>query len=89
MCHLIFDVNMEFSRKAQMVANGAMTEVPSSLTYYSIVSRDSVCLDLLIEILNDLHVMSCDVGDSYLNVTCQEKTWFVAGAEHGPEKKLM
>ena len=36
-CNLIFDGNMSFSRKDRMVANGAMTEAPLSLTYYSIV----------------------------------------------------
>ena len=40
--HLIFDVKMECSRKSRMVANGAMTEMPSGITYSSIVSRDSV-----------------------------------------------
>ena len=40
-CHLIFDVRMNFSIKARMVANGAMTGAPSSLTYSSVVSKNS------------------------------------------------
>ena len=35
-CHIIIGFEMNFSRKAWMVANGAMTEAPLSLTYYSI-----------------------------------------------------
>ena len=31
-CHLIFDVKMDFTRKARFVANGAKTEAPASIT---------------------------------------------------------
>jgi hypothetical protein len=42
-CHLIFDVKMDnFARKARMVAGGHTTETPLSLTYASVVSRESV-----------------------------------------------
>ena len=47
-CHLIFDVKMgeNFRRKARFVAGGHTTEVPSTLTYASVVSRDSVRIAL-------------------------------------------
>ena len=43
-CHMIFDVNMggNFRRKARFIAVGHTTETPTSLTYSSVVSRDSV-----------------------------------------------
>jgi hypothetical protein len=47
-CHLVFDVKMDFSRKARFVAGGHMTEAPASMTYASVVSRDSVRLGFLI-----------------------------------------
>lgn len=58
-CHIIFDVKMDFTRKARFVAGGHMTEAPSSITYSSVVSRDSVRLAFLIAELNNLdgHVM--------------------------------
>ena len=56
-----------------MAANGAMPEAPSSLTYSSIVSRDSVCLVLLIAGRNDLNIMAYDVGNSYVNEPCRGK----------------
>eukprot|EP00980_Cylindrotheca_fusiformis_P018127 scaffold5838_cov169-Cylindrotheca_fusiformis.AAC.1 len=43
-CHMIFDVKLgeNFRRKARLVAAGGhVTEVPSSMTYSSVVSRDS------------------------------------------------
>ena len=69
-----------------MVANGSMTEAPSSLTYSSVISRDSVRLAFIIAELNGLDMMACDVGNSYLNAPCRGKIWFVAGLEHGERK---
>ena len=37
-CHLIFNVKMDFTRKAQFVAGGHTTEAPSSITYSRVVS---------------------------------------------------
>jgi hypothetical protein len=45
-CHLIFDVKMDFTRKARFVAGGHMMDPPSTLTYSSVVSRDSVHIAL-------------------------------------------
>ena len=66
-CHLIFDVNMDFSRKKWMLENRAMNEAPSSLTYYYVVVRESVYLEFLKDELNDMDIMACDVGNEYLN----------------------
>ena len=84
-CHIIFDIKMDFTRKARFVAGGHMTEAPNSLTYSSVVSRESVKIAFLVAALNDLDIMSCDIGNAYLNAPCREKIWFVAGAECGPE----
>ena len=82
-CHIIFDVKMDFTRKARFVAGGHMTEAPSSLTYSSVVSRDSVKIAFLLAALNDLDIMACDIGNAYLNAPCREKIWFEAGPECG------
>ena len=82
-CHLIFDVKMDFTRKARYVAGGHMTDPPASITYSSAVSRESVRIALLIAALNDLDVLSADVGNAYLNAKCREKVWFRAGPEFG------
>ena len=54
-CHFIFDVTMDknLRRKAtRLAANGNQTEAPLSLTYSSVVSRDSVRIAFLIASLN-------------------------------------
>ena len=84
-CHMIFDVKMDFTRKARFVAGGHMTEAPSSVTYSSVVSRDSVRLAFLIAELNGLDVMACDIGNAYLHAPCREKVWFQGGIETGDD----
>ena len=85
--HMIFDIKMDgqFTRKARLVADGHKTDAPSSITYSSVVSRDSVRLAFTIAALNDLEVMACDIGNAYLNAPCREKLWTTAGPEFGSE----
>ena len=66
-CHIVFDVKMDFTRKARFVAGGHTTVPPNSLTYSSVVSRESVKIAFLIAALNGLDLMSCDIGNAYLN----------------------
>lgn len=59
-CHIVWDVKLgeNFWRKARLVAGGHMTEVPSSITYSSVVSRDSVHIALTVAALNDLDILA-------------------------------
>ena len=85
-CHLIFDIKMDFTRKARFVAGGHMTETPGSITYSSVVSRDSIRLAFLIAGLNDLDIIAGDVTNAYLFAPCREKIWFEGKTETGPDK---
>ena len=52
---MIFDIKMEdFRRKARLVAGGHMTKAPATITYASVVSRETVRIALLMAALNDL-----------------------------------
>ena len=86
-CHFIFDIKMSenFRRKARLVANGNETDTPASLTYSSVVSRDSVRIALTIATLNDLEVLACDIENAYLTADCREKIYIIAGPEFGSE----
>lgn len=86
-CHMIFDVKMsDLARKCRFVAGGHTTEAPASLTYSSVVSRDSVRIAFLIAAMNNLDVQMCDVTNAYLNAPCREKIWFEGGAECGEDR---
>ena len=89
---MIFDIKMgeNFRRKARMVAGGHMTETPATITYSSVVSRDSVRIAFLYAALNDLKVFACDIQNAYLTAKCREKIWCRAGPEFGnQEGKIM
>ena len=85
-CHMIFDIKMDFTRKARYVAGGHLADAPSSQTYASVVSRDSVRIALMIAALNELDVFSADIQNAYLNAKSREKLWCRAGKEFGPNE---
>jgi hypothetical protein len=80
---MIFDIKMDFTRKARFVAGGHTTETPASTTYSCVVSRDSVCIAFMFAVLNDLYILAADVGNAYLNADCREKIWTIPGPEFG------
>ena len=83
---MIFDVKMEdFRRKAQLVAEGHMTKAPPTITYASVVSRETVCLALTIASLNDLEVKVGDVLNAYITASITEKVWTILGPQFGPD----
>jgi hypothetical protein len=71
--HMVFDIKIDFMRKAHLVAGGHLTQVPSHLTYSSVVSRESVQIMFLIAALNDLQVLSADIGNAYLMHRIEKK----------------
>jgi hypothetical protein len=86
-CHMIFDVKLgeNYRRKARLVAGGHKTGAPTSITYSSVVSRDSVRICLLAAALNGLEVLACDIKGAYLTAPAREKVVTTAGEEFGPE----
>jgi hypothetical protein len=83
-CHMIFDIRPDFTRKARYVAGGHRTETPASLTYSTVVSRESVRIAFLLAALNDLNILSADIGNAYLQAPVREKVHTTAGPEFGP-----
>ncbi len=79
---MIFDIKMEdFRCKARLVAGGHMTKAPATITYASIVSRETVHIALLMAALNDLNVKVGDVLNTYIIALITEKVWTVLGPE--------
>ena len=75
-CHMIFYIKMDgrFTRKACYVAGGHTTDPPSSITYSSVVSRDSIRIEFTLAALNGVDIRAADIGNSYLNAKCQKKS---------------
>jgi hypothetical protein len=75
----------DFRRKARLVAGGHRTEAPVTITYASMVSRETVRLALAMAALNDLEVKVGDVLNAYITAPAKEKVWTVLGPELGPD----
>ena len=86
--HFIFDVKLgeNFRRKARLVGDGHKTKTPASVTYSSVVSRDSVRICLLLAALNDLDIQAADIENAYLTAPCREKVWTIGGPEFGSDQ---
>jgi len=85
-CHFIFDVKMEdFRRKARLVAGGHMTDTPTTNTYASVVSRESVRIALTLAAFNDLEVKTADIENAYLTAPVTEQIWTKLGPEFGSD----
>ena len=78
--HFVFDVKYDLTRKSRCVAGGHRNkDIPAHTTYSSVVSRDSVRLVLMLAALNELPVLSTNIGNAYLNAKNREKIHVVCG----------
>ena len=84
-CHIVFDVKMDFTRKARYVAGGHKTGEPETPTYASVVSRESVRIGFMLAALNGVDVTAADIAGAYLNAPCHEKICTLCGLEFGKE----
>ena len=85
MDHWVFYVKISLTWKVWFVTGGHLTDPPQTMTYSSVVSRDNVQILLTTAVLNDLGVRFFHIGNSYLNADVDDKVWFYASPEFGPE----
>ena len=80
--HIIFDVKFDMTRKARLVAGGHRNKnVPSHATFSTVASRDSVRLAFLIAGLNNLNILSADIGNAFLNAPPRKRCHVICGPE--------
>ena len=83
--HIIFDVKMDFTRKARWVKDGHKTPDPDWSTYAGFVTRDSVRIALTYAALNEVDVTAADIKNAYLQAPSSEKHFVICGNEFGME----
>ena len=75
-CHMIFDLKMDkFRQKARIVAGGHIKKSPAAVTYSSVVSCETVHIDLTIAALNDLQVKCSNLLNTYITAQVMECIW--------------
>ena len=81
-CHVVYNIKLEgFKRRVRWVAGASQMEVSPTLTYASVVSRETVQIALTATALNDLEVKASDIKGAYLTVPCREKITTILGPE--------
>ena len=85
--HIIFDVKMDFTRKARWVKDGHKHPDPESSNYAGVVSRESVRIALTYAALNGLDVLAADIRNAYLQAPSSEKHYVICGPEFGLENQ--
>ena len=83
--HMIFDVKMDFTRKARWVLDGHKTPSVEGSTYAGVVSRESVRIALTYASLNGLQVFAADIQNAYLQAPSSQKDYIICGSEFGLE----
>ena len=74
------------TRKARYVAGGHLTDVPSYMTYYSLVIRDNIRIVFLMAVLNNLDVLAGDIQNASVEDPTKEKIFFYVGDEWKADK---
>ena len=83
--HLVFDIKMDFTRKARWVLDGHLTVDPVCSTYAGVVSRESVRIALTYAALNDIDIVAADIRNAYLQAPSSQKDFIICGSEFGLE----
>ena len=83
--HLIFDVKMDLTRKARLVADGHKTPDPVESTYAGVVTRESVRISLTYATLMGINIWGADIQNAYISAPSTERFWIVCGPEFGSE----
>jgi hypothetical protein len=64
--HLVYDVKHDVRRKARLVADGHLTDIPLDSVYSGVMSLRGFRLILFLAELNNLQQWATDMGNSYL-----------------------
>ena len=83
--HLIFDVKMDFTRKARWVLDGHKTPDTVGYTYAGVVSRESVRISFSYAAINVIDVFAADSRNAYLQDPSSQKYLIICGEEFGLE----
>ena len=79
--HLVWDVKMDFMRKARWVLDGHKMPDQVGSTFTRVVSRESIWIAFTYAALNGLDILAADIRNSYLQAPSSLKDFIVCGPE--------
>ena len=83
--HLLWDVQIDFTRKARWVLDRHKTPYPIGSTYAGVVSRESVRIAFIYASLNGIEVCAAYIRNTYLQAHFYTKEYTVYGPNFGTE----
>ena len=75
--HLVYDCKHDGRHKAQMVADGHLTDIPLESVYSSVVSLRGLRIIAFLAELNGLNLWATDIGNAYLEAYSMEQNYTV------------
>ncbi len=83
--HIVWDVKMDFTCKAQWVKDGHKTPDPTTSSFTGVVSRESIRIALIYAAMLGLPVIGGNIKNAYLKAPSLGKHFIVRGPEFGVE----
>jgi hypothetical protein len=83
--HLVWDIKMDFTRKARWVLDGHKTANPIGSTYAGVISRESVRIAFTYAALNGVDICAADIRNADLQALSSQKDYIICEAEFGLE----
>ena len=79
--NLIWDVKIDFTRKARWVLDGHRQGQPEGSTYAGVMSLESVRITLTYAAINKLNVFAGNICNAYLQTPSSQKYSIVCGMD--------
>ena len=79
--HFVFDCKHDGRRRARLVADGHLTDVPVESVYSGVVSLRGIRIMTFLAEHNKIELWATDIGSAYLQTYTKEKLYIQAGPE--------
>ena len=83
--HMVFDIKLDLTRKARLVADGHLTPDPVDSTYAGVVSSETVRIALTYTALTGVDIWAADIMNAFVQAPTTEKNYIICGYEVGQE----
>ena len=83
--HLVFDIKLDLTRKARLIADGHLTPDPIDSTYAGDISRETVRIALTYSALLGVDICAADIMNAFVQAPNTEKYSIVFRYEFGNE----
>ena len=84
-CHLVWDLKMDFTRKARWVKDGNKHPDLDNSNYAGVVSRERMRIALIYTALRGIEVLVADTQNTYIQAPTSKRHYSICGEEFSLE----